>query len=133
MNNEELDIKEAELIIEQWKWEGDPLPVGSYKVVLQAIDLNWKTTRVVRELGRFEVVAAARRPRIVAWSEPSTRKIPLSGRPRGGQVVVAQDEFKAGDIAPLQVHMAQNEHEAIQAAHVGEAIQYGSLDRQWVP
>lgn len=97
-----------------WKWQGKTLPAGSYKVVLQALDLNWKTKKVLRELGSFEVVDPGQRPRIVAWAEPSTRKIPLFARPRGDQVVVAQDEFKGGDIAPLQVHMAQNEHEAIQ-------------------
>jgi hypothetical protein len=110
----------------QWRWEGEELPIGHYQVVLQATDPSWKTASVVRQLGSFEVVSPERRARIAAWREPSSRKIPLHGRPRAGQALVSQDELLAGGAASLQVDMAQNEHEAIQVVFLArdDAVEF---------
>ena len=102
-----------------WQHDGVGLQPGRYRVRLRATELPdsstaIESTAIERHLGSFEVLPPSRQPELVAWTEPSTRKVLLHSRPAAGQVVYDLADSNTEGLAPARLEMARNEHEAIQ-------------------
>ena len=109
----------------QLEWDLGPagLSTGSYQVRLLVEDRDWGAAPVVRPLGAFEISPADQRPEVVAWAEPTTRKVMLHSRPRAEQPVLPLDRTAAPRPASalLQVDMARNEYEGVQVVFLTRA------------
>ena len=103
-------IEEAEQL--DWTWTG-ALP-GRYRVFLNATDLVWDRDSGAVDLGEVAVLPVAMRPSLVAWSEPTTRKIRRQDLPRVGQTLYSERVIKSGGGEPLRLQMARNEVEGLQ-------------------
>jgi len=109
-----------------WTWDARTsqglAPPGSYRAELRVEDPAWKNFRAYRALlGTFTIEPKQRRPAMVAWTEPTTRKVMLFSRPAPGEPVACWLPAAEGlrPSAPatgpvLRVDMARNEFEGVQ-------------------
>ena len=111
-----------------WRWEDrDELSTmlpGIYRVKLAATDVKWAPdSPLKRELGAFQIIPEQSAPEIVAWYEPSTRKVMLHSRPENPGMVIRWEQIKSGsrEIEPLRIEMARNEYEGAQVVFLSRS------------
>ena len=98
-----------------WQSTGKRLLPGSYR--LRVVTEGGDEEPV--DVGSFEVSPEV--PELLAWLEPSTRKVRLDSWPLEGQHIYNLIDATPDNLEPARLQMVRNEHEALQLVVLGRS------------